>query len=120
MTAATGCCKVTELDDLAPFLVDEAEAEAMGLQTIPSEKDEAAAVAGAAATSNGTGEGSARFEFRSAVLDTLALHWRCFGVFGSERRYQSTRRGAALVESKVTEGLCCSLFAATTETAQLN
>jgi hypothetical protein len=46
---------VTELDDLAPFLVDDAEAEAMGLQTIPSEREEGAADEGAAATSNGTG-----------------------------------------------------------------
>jgi hypothetical protein len=40
-----GSCKVTELDDLAPFLVDDAEAEALGLQTIPSEKEEGGAAA---------------------------------------------------------------------------
>jgi hypothetical protein len=46
---------VTELEDLAPFLVDDAAAEVMGLQTIPSEKEEGAADEGAAATSNGKG-----------------------------------------------------------------
>jgi hypothetical protein len=51
---------VTELDDLAPFLVDDAEAEALGLQTIPSEKEEGVAAGeGAAATSNGKGEHAA-------------------------------------------------------------
>ncbi|WIA17150.1 hypothetical protein OEZ85_014037 [Tetradesmus obliquus] len=35
-----GSCKVTELDELAPFLVEEGEEEAMGLTPIPSEREE--------------------------------------------------------------------------------
>jgi hypothetical protein len=51
---------VRGLDNLAPFLVDDAEAEALGLQTIPSEKEEGAADEGAAATSNGKGESAVK------------------------------------------------------------
>jgi hypothetical protein len=57
---------VRGLDDLAPFLVDDAEAEAMGLQTIFSEKEEEAA---AASTARG---------------EHAVMHWQvcCGGRFG--------------------------------------
>jgi hypothetical protein len=76
-----GSCKVTELDDLAPFLVDEAEAEAMGLQTIPSEKEE-----GGTATSNGQGEhycGILAVLLRwAACAESTLLFWVSSGVWG--------------------------------------
>ncbi|WIA37376.1 hypothetical protein OEZ86_014303 [Tetradesmus obliquus] len=60
-----GSCKVTELDDLAPFLVEEGEEEAMGLTPIPSEREEE----GAAGTAeNGAAEravsGDISFSFK--------------------------------------------------------
>jgi hypothetical protein len=63
-----GSCKVTELDDLAPFLVDEEEEEALGLQTIPSEREKEEE---GAETSNGAGEIQRRQALQEAMAQVI-------------------------------------------------
>lgn len=62
-----GSCKVTELDDLAPFLVEEGEEEAMGLTPIPSEREEE----GAAGTAE---NGAAGEQLQTPVHTAGSVH----------------------------------------------